>query len=227
MTDRPVALVTGATRGIGRAIAVELGRTHHILVGGRDPFHLDEVVASLPSAAPFAAELTDEGGVTAAIAGIESLDVLVHSAGVAPYGSVADSTESDWRHVLEVNLIAPATLTRLLLPALRRASGQVIVINSGAGFTASPGLSAYAASKFGLRALADSLRAEEAGRVRVTSVHPGRVATDMQRELQRAQGGAYQPALYLAPETVAATVRLAVDAPPGASLDTLSIRPTA
>lgn len=225
---RPLALVTGASRGIGRAIAVELGRTHRVLVGGRDEAAVAEVVATLPDAVPFLADLTDEAAVATACAGIERLDVLVHSAGVlAHHGPVAEAPGDAWRAAMEVNLIAPATLTRLLLPALRTAGGLVVFLNSGAGLSARAEWSVYAASKFALTALADALRAEEAGRVKVTSIHPGRTATAMQQALRTAEGGSYQPDDYLAVENVAATVRLAVDLPPGASLDFLRIAPSA
>jgi len=218
------ALITGGSRGIGRAIADALGHDHHLLIGGRDPAAVAAVVAAVPSADPFACELTDDAAVAAAVAGIDSLDLLVHSAGSGPLGTVADTDPDTWRDVLEVNLVAPANLTRLLLPALRRAGGMVVFINSGAGFTARAGWGAYAASKFGLRALADSLRAEEAGQVRVTSIHPGRTDTDMQRDVMDAEGADYHPERLLSPASVAATVRLAVDAPANASIDTLSIR---
>jgi NAD(P)-dependent dehydrogenase (short-subunit alcohol dehydrogenase family) len=224
--SRPVALVTGASRGIGRAIAVALGDTHHVLVGGRDRHAVAEVVASLPDAAPFLADLTDEAAVTTAVAGIRRLDVLVHSAGVlAHYGPFAEATTDRWRTVLDVNLIAPATLTRLLLPALRQAHGLVVFINSGAGLTAGRGMAVYAASKFALTGLADALRADEAGRIKVTTIHPGRTATAMQEELRAAEGGSYVPTDYLEAEDVARTVRLAVDLPPGASLNSLRIAP--
>lgn len=226
-TARPLALVTGASRGIGRAIANELGRTHRVLVGGRDEATVAEVVAALPDAAPFLADLTDQAALASAVAGIERLDVLVHSAGVlGGYGPVAESTTEQWRTALEVNAIAPATLTRLLLPALRAAHGLVVFLNSGAGLRANPNWSVYAASKFALTALADALRAEETGRVKVTTVHPGRTATAMQAGLRAAEGGAYRPDDYLAPADVARAVRLAVDLPPGASLDSLRIAPT-
>lgn len=228
---RPLALVTGASRGIGRAIALELGSTHRILVGGRDEAAVAEVVAALPDAAPFLADLTDEAAVAAALSRMEDgsssrLDVLVHSAGVlGHYGPLAESTGDQWRRAMEVNVIAPATLTRLLLPALRAASGLVVFINSGAGLTAHAGWSVYAASKFALTALADALRAEEAGQVRVTTVHPGRTATAMQAALRVAEGGTYDPDDYLSAQDVARTVRLAVDLPPGASLGSLRIAP--
>jgi NADP-dependent 3-hydroxy acid dehydrogenase YdfG len=221
--SRPVALVTGASRGIGRAIALALSPTHHVLVGGRDTDAIADVVRELESAEPFVAELTNEAAVTAAIAGIDQLDVLVHSAGAVAYGPLIDSTTAEWRELMELNVIAPATLTRLLLPALRAAHGLVIFLNSGAGLTANRGFAVYAASKFALTALADALRADERGRVRVTSIHPGRVATDMQARLTSLEGMPYIPDAHLDPDDVARGVRLAVDLPPDASLDSLRI----
>ena len=93
-----------------------------------------------------------------------------------------------------------AELTRLLLPALRTARGYVILINSGAGLRANPGWGAYAASKFALRAFGDVLRAEEPD-LRVTSVHPGRIDTPMQRAVRAAEGGDYEPERYLRVDT--------------------------
>ncbi len=222
---RPVALVTGGSRGIGRAIAEALSPSHHLLVGGRDATAVADVVAGLESADPFLVDLTDEAALTHAVAGIGRLDVLVHSAGVVAYGPLADSTAAEWTEVLAVNVIAPAVVTRLLLPALRAAGGLVVFVNSGAGLRAAPGWSAYAASKFALTALADALRAEEHGRVRITSLHPGRVATDMQARLNELEGRSYDPSKYLDPADVARAVRLAVDLPPGSSLETLRISP--
>ena len=223
--SRPVALVTGASRGIGRAIALALSPTHHVLVGGRDSELVDQVVAELESGAPFLADLTDEAAVTAAVAGIDHLDVLVHSAGAVAFGPLADSTTAEWRELLELNVIAPATLTRVLLPALRRAHGLVVFLNSGAGLTSNRGFAVYAASKFALTALADALRQDERGRLRVTSIHPGRVATDMQAQLTALEGQPYIPDAHLDPSDVARAVRLAVDLPSDASLDAVRINP--
>jgi NAD(P)-dependent dehydrogenase (short-subunit alcohol dehydrogenase family) len=231
--SRPVAAVTGGTRGIGRAIADDLASTHHVVIGGRNAESVSEVVAGLPSAEGFVADLADcaPGGSLAAaldalVPRLERVDVLVHSAGVLRNGTVADSPVQDWTDSLTVNVVAVAAITRALLPALRRAHGLVITVNSGSGLMATPASGAYCASKFALRAFSDTLRQEEREHgVRVTSLHPGRVDTDMQRELVAFEGTAYDAGAYLDVDSVVRAARLAVDAGPDASIDMVSVRP--
>lgn len=221
--SRPLALVTGASRGVGAATARALAPTHDVVLGGRDTAALATLVDELPGARTWPIELTS---VTAGdVADIASLDVLVHAAGIARVAPLAESSSLLWRSMLEVNVVAVAELTRLLLPALRSAGGHVVMINSGAGLRANPGWGAYAASKFALRALADTLRAEESA-LRVTSVHPGRVATDMQRQVRADEGGSYEPERYLQPETVAAAVLAAVQTPADAHPTEVVLRPS-
>ncbi len=118
---------------------------------------------------------------------------------------MAELSAAAWVEQVSVNLVAPAVLTRLALPALRAARGTVVLVNSGAGLVAHPQWSAYAASKHGLKALADSLRAEEAGHgVRVTTIYPGRTATAMQEKVHAQEGKDYDPAAWIDPATVAA-----------------------
>ncbi|MGW7535317.1 SDR family oxidoreductase [Amycolatopsis sp. NPDC054798] len=224
MTDLPLALITGASRGIGAAIAHQLSPTHRLLLGGRDTDALAKVAEELPGAKPWPVDLTDAASLEAAASKIDRLDVLVHSAGTGEIGTVADAPSSVWRTNFEVNVLAVAELTRLLLPALRTAHGHVVVINSGAGYTARPGWGPYAASKFAVRAFTDSLRAEEPD-LRVTSVFPGRTDTDMQRNVRTQEGGSYEADKYLRPDSVATAVLTAVTATPEAHITEIQVRP--
>ncbi|MEV5543156.1 SDR family oxidoreductase [Saccharopolyspora shandongensis] len=227
MPERPIALVTGASRGIGAAVARSFSDTHDLLLGGRDANALQELVDELPGAKSWPVELTDHDAVATAVADIERLDVVVHSAGLVELASVAEASGDSWRRTFELNLFAVTELTRLLLPALRAAKGHVVLVNSGAGLSAKPNWGSYAASKFALRAFADVLRAEEAGNgVRVTSVFPGRTATDMQRTVRDQEGGAFEPDQYLRPESVAAPIVSAVRATGDAHLTEIVIRPS-
>jgi NADP-dependent 3-hydroxy acid dehydrogenase YdfG len=211
------ALVTGASSGIGAAVARALARTHDVWLGGR------KIPEDLPGR-PWPVDLRDFGVFERATADIGDLDVLVHSAGVSQIVPLEQTSVDVWRETLELNVIAVAELTRVLLPKLRAANGHVILINSGAGMRANANWGAYAASKFALRAYADALRAEEP-RLRVTTVFPGRTDTQMQRGVRQAEGGAYEPEKYLKPETVALTVLNAINTPEDAHPTEVVIRP--
>lgn len=221
--NRPLALITGASRGIGAATAETLAATHDLLLGGRDAAALDAVCDRLDGARAWPVDLTDPQALARACAGIERLDVLVHNAGRVDLGSIAETSVELWRRTFDLNLFAVVELTRLLLPALRAASGDVVFINSGSGLRANPRWACYAAGKFALRAFADSLRLEEPG-LRVTSIHPGRTATDMQREVRSFEGGDYDPRDYLRPESVAHAVATAVLATPDAHIHEITLR---
>ncbi|GAB2472121.1 SDR family oxidoreductase [Luteococcus sediminum] len=225
MTSLPVALVTGGSRGIGLAVCHRLASTHHLLVGGRSPETTRQVASQLPSAEPFCCDLDDTEAVEQAMSRVQRLDVLVLSAGITAGGTVAETPLDEWRRVMQTNLFSVVGLTRLALPLLRESRGMVVTINSGSGFTSKPGNGVYSASKFALRAFTDALREEERGTVRVSSVHPGRVDTDMQREMWAELGRDYAPDDHLRPQSVAEAVALAVLASPEANLDEISIRP--
>jgi len=217
------ALITGAGGGIGAAIAEALAPTHTLLLAGRPSARLDSVAARL-GATTWPMDLTDPDDIEAAAEVLAELDVLVHNAGVAFPGRVAESTPEQWRATFEVNVTGAVALTCALLPALRAARGQVIFINSGAGMNASPGLASYSASKFALRAFADSLRTDEP-LLRVTSIHPGRVDTEMQRDLVAYEGRDYNPVDFLTPHTVAGVVATVVATPADAHTHEVVIRP--
>lgn len=230
--DRPTALITGASQGIGAAVARLLAPRYDLLLGGRDAGRLSELVDELTAAGPVRAqrlpvELTDDAALAEALSGIDRLDALVHSAGIGELGTVADTPAATWRQQFDVNVVAVAETTRLLLPALRAAGAgaDVVLVNSGSGITAKAGWASYAASKFALRAFGDALRAEESGSgIRVTSVHPGRVDTAMQQRVVRHEGGEYDGSRFLRPESVAAAVLAALTASRDAHITELVVR---
>ena len=219
----PTALITGAGGGIGSAIAAALAPTHTLLLAGRPSHRLDAVAERL-GATTWPLDLTDVAEIEAATEVIDELDVLVHNAGVMLPGPAGKSDVEEWRATFEVNVFGAVALTLALLPALRSAHGQVIFINSGAGQRVSPGMASYSASKFALRAFADSLRDDEPA-LRVTTVYPGRVDTEMQQDLVAYEGGEYDPARFLRPDTVARVVAGVVAAPPDAHLHEVVVRP--
>lgn len=222
--SRKTVLVTGGSRGIGRAISEDLSKDWHVLVGGRGESAMS-VASALESAHPWAVDITDEEAVRAACAKIDKLDALVLSAGISMGKTIAEATREDWETILNVNVIAQASLVKHLLPALRKARGQVVAINSGSGFNSKAGGGLYSASKFALRAMTDALREEERGTVRVSSVHPGRVDTDMQVEIQEQAGRDYNPTDHVRPESIAKAVRLALEATEDATVEVISVRP--
>lgn len=216
-------MITGASGGLGSALADALAPTHALLLAGRPSARLD-AVAERFGASTWPLDLADPESIAATVEPIAELDVLVHNAAVAYPGRVSESSVDEWRATMAVNLIGAVALTLELLPALRSAAGQVMFINSGSGIDASPGLASYSASKFALRSFADSLRADEPT-LRVTSVHPGRIATAMQEDLIAYEGRDYDPAQFLSPQTVAQLTADAVNAPPDAHIHEIIIRP--
>jgi NADP-dependent 3-hydroxy acid dehydrogenase YdfG len=154
------------------------------------------------------------------------VDVLVHSAGEIALGSFESLSSSNFDHLYRVNLRAPYVLTQDLLPALRRAQGQVVFVNSSAGLRASADNVLYAATKHGLKALADGLRDHVNGDgVRVISVYPGRTATTMQQLVHDHEGRDYRPEFLLRPEDVVDVVLGALSVPPSGEITDVTVRP--
>ena len=212
--DLPVALVTGGSRGIGAAVVADLARTHRVISWSSSDADLSDP-ASIADAVD---RLRNDG--------LERLDVLVHSAGLAWDTPVESTDWEGWERMFRVNVFGVAELTRLLLPALRAAGGTLVTINSGSGHRSAPTMSHYCSTKFALRAFTDALREEERGRVRVSSVHPGRVDTEMQVALQEGRGNTdYDGSLYVRPESVAAAVRFSVDTTEESIIEEITVRP--
>jgi short-subunit dehydrogenase len=222
----PTHLITGAGSGIGAAVADVLhARGDDLVLVARSEQRAKELAEQYDGARVLVADLSDPSSL-AALELPDALDSVVHAAGVVDLGPVAELTAAQWREHVDVNLLAPAELTRLALPALREARGTVVFVNSGAGLRANPEWSAYAASKHGLRALADALRAEELGNgVRVSSVYPGRTATPMQAKVHEQEGKEYDGADWIAAETVADAIRHVLDLPRDATIPDVTVSP--
>ena len=221
-------LVTGAGSGIGGVLARRLlERGDELVLIARSTSRAHDLRADLDGATVLVADLADPASLEALSDMLpDYLDSVVHAAGVVDLGLVAELTTAIWQEQVTVNLVAPAVLTRLALPALRKARGTVLFLNSGQGLSASATWSAYAAAKHGLRALADALRAEEARYgVRVTSVYPGRTSTPMQQKVHAQEGKEYEARAWIDPATVADTILHVLDLPGDATVSDVSVRP--
>jgi len=223
-------VLTGAGSGIGRLLADRLSaRGDRLVLIARDAARAAELTADVPGSTAVVADLARPQTLADAIATAdlpEAVDAIVHAAGVVELGHVAELPLAAWTDQLAVNLVAPAELTRILLPRVRAARGQILFVNSGAGLTAHPEWAAYAASKHGLKALADALRGEEAANgVRVTTVYPGRTATPMQAKVHAQEGRDYDPSAWIDPASVVTAIVTALDLPRDAVISDLTVRP--
>jgi len=134
-------LVTGAGAGIGECVARRLAaRGDELVLVARSAARAEELAGAFPVARTVVADLADPHGLAPSLAGLlpERLDSLIHVAGMVDLGPVAEQPAHVWRRTLDVNLLAPAELTRLCLPSLRAARGHVVFVNSGAGLRANP-----------------------------------------------------------------------------------------
>jgi short-subunit dehydrogenase len=219
-------LLTGAGSGIGAAIADRLySRGDELVLLARSERRAEDIAESFPNAQVLVADLSDPASFSE-LPQQDGLDSLIHAAGVVDLARIGDVALDSVRDQVDVNLIAPIMLTQACLPALRASRGTVVFINSTAGITANANWGAYAASKFGIRAIADCLRAEEAPNgVRVSTVFPGRTATAMQEQVHSMEGRAFEASHFIRPETVAARVLDLVDLGPDATVTELVVRP--
>jgi 2-deoxy-D-gluconate 3-dehydrogenase len=184
-----VAVVTGASRGLGREITLGLvAEGVRVLAVARSRDDLEQLAESSSGmVAPFVADMRDTEALDQigpeALRRFERIDILVNNAGIAPACPFADSTADFWREVFEVNVLAPAQLTRAVGVHFReRGSGKVINIGSLSGLRGKPGLAAYSASKGALIRMTEALAAEWARHgIQVTMIAPGGFATEAQR----------------------------------------------
>lgn len=233
-SKRKIAVVTGATGGMGEKIVIELARDHEVLALGRNAEALAEL-ALLEHVTVVPADLTTlldgpgaaDSATLQALFDLERVDLLVNAAGVMEKKTVEEATAADWRLQLTVNATLPAMFSAKLLPALRRAKGQIIFINSICGQGAHPGHAVYAASKHALRGIADALRDEVSpDDIRVATIAPSGTDTPMMRRaVEQAGEDEYHPEYYSDPGEIARAVRLIADTGETTQFTNLDIRP--
>jgi len=227
-----IHLVTGGGSGIGSALVEKLvARGDDVWLLARDAGRAGQLRERFPGAQLLVGDLADPARLSWAFSHQTvppRLDGLIHAAGVVELGAIGETPVATWQHQLNVNAVAPAELTRLMLPALRTARGRVVFVNSGAGLRVSPQWGSYGASKFAVRAIADALREEErSSGVRVTTVYPGRTATPMQEKVHQQEGADYDPGQWIDPHSVGTAIMAALDLPRDADLTELTVRPGA
>jgi NAD(P)-dependent dehydrogenase (short-subunit alcohol dehydrogenase family) len=210
-----VAMVTGGSRGAGKAIGAALAAEGvSVSLVGRTPGDLETAVRAIEASGGRAlglpADIADEAAVDRVMGetvhAFGAVDILINNAGVGARGSVEEIEVARWRRVLDTNLTGAFLCSRAVLPHMRkRGAGWIISISSGAGKQGYPNMAAYCASKFGLMGFSQALAAEVTdANIKVSVICPGTIATGFSSP---GQGSTPRPgAKYLLPEDVAEAV---------------------
>lgn len=193
------ALITGAGKGIGKAVAIALANEGvNVILLARTQSEIDEVakessafgVKSLAITADVANINSVNSAVEKALAEFKTIDILINNAGIAAFGNFLELEPADWERIIQVNLMGTYYVTRAILPnMIERKTGDIINISSTAGLNGNALTSAYSASKFAVLGLTDSLMQEvRKHNIRVTALIPSTVATDLAKELNLTDG---------------------------------------
>lgn len=229
--DSPVALITGGSTGIGAATARRLlARGHRVAVTARRKDRLDRLAADLGTPDELLTLVGDAADLDSVAAAVETtvakfgrLDAAVANAAYATHDSLTDGDPAGWRDMILTNVLGPALLIRLALPALKETRGRIVLVGSVAGIVHTAG-NIYGATKWAVTGMAENTRLAVTGDgVGVTLVVPGAVDTN----LFDAVGGPEndRPGGYLAPDQLAASIEWALTQPPGVDVNTLTVRP--
>ena len=193
------ALITGAGKGIGKAIALALAKEGvNVILIARTQEEIDNVAAKATALRVKALAITADvanidsvnSAVTKALSEFGTIDILINNAGIAAFGKFLEMEPTDWERIIQVNLMGTYYTTRAVLPnMIERQTGDIINISSTAGLNGNAVTSAYSASKFAVLGLTDSLMQEvRKHNIRVTALTPSTVATDMARDLKITDG---------------------------------------
>jgi NADP-dependent 3-hydroxy acid dehydrogenase YdfG len=229
------AVITGASSGIGRSVAVAIaGSGSAVCLVGRDSARLEAVAQAVRATARLvlvhAADLTIDSNVNVLVELLRQefagVDALVHCAGAYATGSFENTSVQQLDVLYRTNVRLPYELTQALLPLLKIRKGQIVFINSSQGLQAQANTGLFALTQHALKAMADTLRQEiNAQGIRVLSVYPGRTATPRMKALYEKEGRSYHPELLLQPEDVAQVVVSALQLPRTAEITNLEVRP--
>ena len=230
-----IAVITGASSGIGQAVALGLAATGvKTCLLGRKLETLEGVAKLARKTGPqvwcYQVDLTVDQDLRKTADLIQQdlghVDMLIHSAGIISFGRLEYAPIEDLDRQYRTNVRAPYALTQALLPMLRSRRGQIAFINSSAGLNASANVGQYAATKHALKAVADSFRKEvNAEGLRVLSIYPGRTASPMQEAVFEKEGREYRPELLMQPEDLASVVISALALPRSAEVTDINVRP--
>ena len=235
--SRPVAVVTGASSGIGAATVVALGRRgFQIVAGARRLTRVKRVVGDLGMALPL--DVTDQASIDGFVAQVSKafgrIDVLVNNAGLAlGLTAIEKARDEDWIGMWETNVLGLMRVTRACIPLLRKAKhGHIVNLGSIAGFETYKGGAGYTATKHAVRAISRTLRLELNGEpIRVTEVAPGMVETEFSVVRfggdRKAAKAVYQGVKPLVAEDIADCIVYAVTRPPHVDIDEIVVRPVA
>ncbi|MDF2620500.1 MAG: family oxidoreductase [Xanthobacteraceae bacterium] len=225
------AFITGATSGIGRAMAVALSDAgYEVFAVGRSKAALEALRSERAGITPIAVDVTDREAIEAVVNGLH-IDVLINNAGIMPpLGNFADMNLADIDAALEVNLSAAILLTRLVVPQMReRESGHIVFTGSSAAHAAFPNVAVYSATKAAIAGFSAALRADLSPfGIRVTEIVPGRVETQLYRDIldAKARAAMYAGNVAVQPEDVAKMVVALLGLPSWADVTRFDIMPT-
>jgi NADP-dependent 3-hydroxy acid dehydrogenase YdfG len=237
-TTGRVAVITGASSGIGEATARALAADgHRVALLARRLDRIQALAHELGDGAiAIQADVTDGGSIVAAAQSVQDdlggADLLVNNAGVMLLGPFSAELSDDYRRMIETNLLGAITTTEVFLEQLvADGGGDLINLSSVAGRTARPGNAVYAATKWGMNGWSESLRQQLQPGVRVIVIEPGAVATELTEHITHGETKSAVEQMYqatsIAPEDIAEIIAFAVSRPRSVSLNEILVRPTA
>lgn len=240
--DGKVALITGASSGIGKATAIALAEEGaQVAIAARRSDRLNDLAKQIEAAGgkalPIVADVTDEAQVKALIQKVNTdlgrIDILVNNAGVGGLGTIENGDSADWRRQFDLNVLGLLYATQAVLPIFKaQGVGHVVNLSSVAGRTARAGVGVYNATKWGVNAISEALRQEvRQNNIRVTIIEPGLVATEFVDNITDPVAKANIEARIkaitpLQPEDIARAITYAVTQPPHVNVNEILIRPT-